>query len=57
MNGYRAQLIEAVERSRVQQKIKEMTDEELIATICTGLGLPPGTTFTDEQLQMIAKHP
>lgn len=56
MNEYRAQLIEAVERSRVQKKLREMTDEELIAAICTNLGLPPGTTFTHEQLEMIVKH-
>jgi hypothetical protein len=53
---YRAQLIEAVRSVQAKHEVKEMTDQQLREVICSGLGLPLGTTFTDEQLEMIAKH-
>ena len=53
---YRTQLIEAARRIRAKQEAKEMTDGQLMEVICSGLGLPAGTSFTDEQLEMIAKH-
>jgi hypothetical protein len=53
---YRARLIEAVQRSE-SQRFHEMTDAQLEAFIASGLGLPLGTTFTDEQLEMIAGYP
>jgi hypothetical protein len=54
---YRIRLLEAVRHINAQQEALEMTDQQLEASICSQLGLPLGTTFTDEQLQMIAKHP
>jgi len=56
-DDYRARLLEAVRRARVQQEMREMTDEQLNAVICSSLGLPLGTTFTDEQLRMIINNP
>jgi hypothetical protein len=53
---YRTRLIETVRSMRAQQQAEEMTDDELSDVICTSLGLPAGTTFTDEQLLMIAEH-
>jgi hypothetical protein len=57
MSDYRARLIEAVQHSQTQQEAREMTDEQLNDIICTSLGLPAGTQFTDEQLGMIADYP
>jgi hypothetical protein len=53
---YRSKLIEAVRRTQAQQEARELTDQQLEAIICSQLGLPPGATFTDEQLEMVAKH-
>jgi hypothetical protein len=53
---YRTKLLEAVRSVQAEQEAREMTDEQLLEVICSGLGLPAGTTFTDEQLEMIAKH-
>jgi len=53
---YRTKLIEAVRGIQAKQEVKEMTYQQLEAAICSHLGLPPGTTFSDEQLEMIAKH-
>jgi hypothetical protein len=53
---YRSQLLKAVERIQAterQKAAREMTDEQLMEVITTGLGLPSGTPFTDEQLAMI----
>jgi hypothetical protein len=60
---YRSQLLRAVGRIQAterqkasQEAAREMTDEQLMEVITTGLGLPAGTPFTDEQLDMIASH-
>lgn len=55
----REKLIKAVELVRAREareRVKEMTDEQLEDEIASGLGLPTGTKFTDEQLKMIMKH-
>ena len=56
-DDYRARLIEAVQQSQTQQEVREMTDEQLNDIICSGLGLPKGTEFSDDQLRMIADYP
>ena len=56
-DDYRARLIEAVQHSQMQQEVREMTDEQLNDIICNDLGVPAGTQFTDEQLEMIADYP
>jgi hypothetical protein len=56
---YRTKLIQAVDRAQRQearQRFEAMSDEELNAFICTSLGLPAGTQFTDEQLEMMIEH-
>lgn len=53
---YRTQLLERVRRIQDQQEARGMTDDQLVDAICAGLDLPPSTIFTDEQLEMIAKH-
>jgi hypothetical protein len=53
---YRTRLIEEVRRIQAQQEVKEMSDQQLEAGISSSLGLPAGTTFTEEQLEMIIKH-
>jgi len=55
-DDYRARLLEAVRHTQAQHEVREMTDEQLNAVICTNLGLPPGTAFTSEQLEMIASY-
>jgi len=53
MTDRRQSLIEAVEQVQARQRAREMSEEELDAAICEGLGLPRGTQFTDEQWEMI----
>jgi hypothetical protein len=56
---YRSKLIEAVDRVQRQearQRFEAMPDEELSAWICTSLGLPAGTQFSDENLEMLLEH-
>jgi hypothetical protein len=56
---YRTKLIQAVDRAQRQearQRFEAMGDEELNAWICTSLGLPAGTQFTDEQLEMMLQY-
>jgi hypothetical protein len=56
---YRAQLLEAAEEiraSEVREEALQMTDEQLMEVITTSLGLPAGTPFTDEQLEIIANY-
>jgi hypothetical protein len=56
---YRAQLIKAVEVIRAKaatEEARRMSDDQLTEVICSNLGLPTQTLFTDEQLEMIAKH-
>ena len=60
---YRTRLLaeaEAIQRRERQRAADEaalqMSDPELMEVICSGLGLPIGTQFTDEQLQMILDH-
>jgi len=55
-DDYRARLLEAVRHAQAQHEVREMTDEQLNAAICSGLGLPLGTVFTEEQLEMIANY-
>lgn len=53
---YREQLLASVqdmEREHFSRQLRTMTDEELNNEICDGLGLPRGTQFTDEQLEML----
>jgi hypothetical protein len=53
---YRNRLIQAVDRAQreeARQRFERMGYEELSAWICTSLGLPAGTQFTDEQLEMM----
>jgi hypothetical protein len=55
----REKLIEAVReirRKAAAEEAQQMTDHQLLEALCSELGLPAGTTFTDEQLEMIAKH-
>lgn len=47
--------LEIVRTREARERVKEMTDEHLEAVITAELGLPLGTNFTDEQLQMIAR--
>ena len=56
MNDHRERLIEAAERAYWRERVKEMSDAELEAHLCSSLGLPPGTTFTDDQLEMIQQY-
>jgi hypothetical protein len=56
---YRTKLIQAVDRAQrqeVRQRFEAMPDDELNAWICTSLGLPADTQFTDEQLEMLLEH-
>jgi hypothetical protein len=53
---YRTRLIEEVRRIRAREAAREMPDERLMGVITTELGLPAGTPFTDEQLEMIANY-
>jgi hypothetical protein len=56
---YRSQLLRAAERIQAterQEEARQMTDEHLMGVITTDLGLPAGTPFADEQLEMIAKY-
>lgn len=54
VDEYRARLIEEVRRLQAQEEVRQMTDAKLLQVICFQLGLPAGTPFTDEQLEMIA---
>jgi hypothetical protein len=59
VNDMRSKLIEAVDRVQRQearQRFEAMPDEDMSAWICTSLGLPAGTRFTDEQLEMLLEH-
>ncbi len=53
---YRTKLLEAARQIQAKEEAREMTDQQLEAVLCSHLGLPPGTAFTDEQLQMIIEH-
>jgi hypothetical protein len=54
MDEYRARLIEQVRRLQAQEAAREMSDAELMGVITTDLGLPAGTPFSDEQIELIA---
>jgi hypothetical protein len=53
---YRAELIKAVRdmrREQVRQEVSNMSNEEVNNVICDSLGVPRGTQFTVEQLEML----
>jgi hypothetical protein len=52
----REKLIEAAERAYWRERAKDMSDSELMEAICSGLGVPAGTQFTEGQLRIIADH-
>jgi hypothetical protein len=59
VSDMRSKLIEAVDRvqrQQARQRFEVMGDAELNAWICSSLGLPAGTQFTDEQLEMLLEH-
>jgi hypothetical protein len=59
VSDMRSKLIEAVDRLRLQearQRFEVMSDAEQNAWICNSLGLPAGTQFTDEQLEMMLQY-
>ena len=54
----REKLIKAVELVREREaleRLQEMTDEQIEDWIAASLGLPAGTKFTDEQLEMMLR--
>ena len=53
MDEYRAQLLKAVSDLGAMEA-RQLSEERLGEIICLHLGLPVGTQFTDEQLEMIA---
>ena len=53
---YREQLLEAVqnlERERFRQEVRRMSNEDLENAVCDIAGVPRGTQFSDEQLEML----
>jgi hypothetical protein len=50
------QAVERVQRLQAQQRFEQMSDSEQNAWICRILGLPAGTQFTDEQLEMMLQY-
>jgi hypothetical protein len=59
VSDMRSKLIEAVDRvqrQQARQRFERMGDDELSAWICRSLGLPAGTQFSDENLEMLLEH-
>ena len=54
MDNYRAQLLKAVSDLGAQEA-RQLSEERLTELVCLHLGLPAGTQFTDEQLEMIVE--
>jgi hypothetical protein len=55
-DAYRASLLQSVQMAQTQQRLREMSDDELQELIAQGLGLPAGTRFTDAQIDMLIEH-
>jgi hypothetical protein len=53
MDEYRAQLLAAA-RDLGAMEARQLSEDRLRELICLYLGLPLGTQFTDEQLEMLA---
>jgi hypothetical protein len=53
---YRDQLLASVEEMQSEQRrqqIRQMSLEQLNNAICNSLGVPRGTQFSDEQLEIL----
>jgi len=55
-NMYREQLlasIEEMEREQFRQKVRRMGNEDLENAVCDSVGVPRGTQFSIEQLEIV----
>lgn len=57
MDDERGKLIKAVRNLQGQEEARQMPEAQLLQMLCSWLGLPRGTTFSEEQLEMIASCP